>query len=113
MNLSGILPLIAEHPIYSSFLTDVRAGQSDRAPLSIYGPARTVLAASLARELGGTVIYLVARSEHARQAYEELQVWLPPANGLATVSLLSDPNSLPYERIPWSRGDFARRGSAR
>ena len=112
MNLSGILPLLAEHPIYNSFLTDVREGQSDRAPLSLYGPARAVLVASLARELGSTIIYMVARSEHARQAYEELQVWLPPASGLATVSLLADPDSLPYERIPWSRETRQARLSA-
>ncbi|MCB9154771.1 MAG: transcription-repair coupling factor [Caldilineae bacterium] len=112
MNLSGILPLLAGHPIYGSFLDEVREGQSDRAPLSIYGPARTALVASLANELRGTVIYLVARSEHARQTYEELQVWLPPADGLASVSLLADPDALPYERIPWSRETRQARLSA-
>ena len=103
MNISGILPLLATHPIYQSFLDEIRSGESDRAPLSLYGAARPALVASLALELGRPLVYLLARSEHARQAFDELQVWLPPGEGTSALHLLADPDALPYERIPWSR----------
>ena len=112
MNLSGLLPLLTSLPAYRSFLDDLLAGEPDRAPLGIYAAARPYLVAALAQAVNRVTVLLVARSEQARQVYDELQVWLPPTNGLARVQLLADPDALPYERIPWARETRQARMSA-
>lgn len=118
MNLSGLTQLLVELPAWRRFLDEARAGQHDRAPLALYGAARAFVAASLALSLERPMLYLVARSEHARQVCDELQVWLPsgeasnPAAAAAgqvgsaertPLHYFADPDSLPYERVPWSR----------
>ena len=119
MNLSGLTQLLADLPAYRRFVEDVRAGQPDRAPLALYGAARAFVVAGLFQELGRPVLYVVARSEHARQVHDELQIWLPPAaSGDASAALsmtapytratvplyyFADPDALPYERVAWSR----------
>ncbi len=85
MNLSGLLPLLGAHPAYRNFLDDLAAGKPDRLPLGIYAAARPYLVAALAEAVNRVVVLLVARSEHARQIHDELQVWLPPVAGLACV----------------------------
>ncbi|HSN76575.1 MAG TPA: transcription-repair coupling factor [Anaerolineae bacterium] len=106
MNLSGLTHLLADLPAYRRLLDDVWTGQPDRAPLTLYGPARAFIVASLVQALERPVLYVVARSEHARQAHDELQIWLPPA-GKDGRSLplyhFADPDALPYERVAWSR----------
>jgi len=118
LNLSGLTQLLVELPAWRRFLDEARAGQHDRAPLALYGAARAFVAASLALSLERPMLYLVARSEHARQVCDELQVWLPsgeasnPAAAAAgqvgsaertPLHYFADPDSLPYERVPWSR----------
>jgi len=123
LNLSGLTHLLADLPAYRQALDEVRAGQPDRAPLALYGAARTFVLAGLVQMLERPALYVVARSEHARQVHDELQVWLAPAAsasatgdasaGLsmtpsytrATVPLhyFADPDALPYERVAWSR----------
>ncbi len=105
MNLSGLTHLLADLPAYRRFLDDVRSGQPDRAPLALYGAARAFVVADLIAALNRPALYVVARSEHARQVYDELQVWLPPAGqtGALPLFLFADPDSLPYERVAWSR----------
>ncbi len=120
MNLSGLTHLLADLPAWRRFLDEARAGQLDRAPLALVGSARAFVVASLTQAVGRPVLYLVARSEHARQISEELRLWLPPAAVLSTpaasldrsrspelaqvpVYPFVDPDSLPYERVPWSR----------
>ena len=106
MNLSGLTHLLPDLPAYRRFLDEVRAGQPDRAPLALYGAARAFVVAGLVQTLNRPVLYVVARSEHARQAHDELQIWLPPA-GKEGRSLplyhFADPDALPYERVAWSR----------
>ena len=112
MNLSGLLPLFGSLPAYRTFLDDLQAGKPDRAPLGIYSAARPALVAALTQAVERVVVLLVARSEHARQVHDELHLWLPPADGLARIHLLADPDALPYERIPWSRETRQARMSA-
>jgi transcription-repair coupling factor (superfamily II helicase) len=107
LNLSGLTHLLADLPAYRHFLDEVRAGQPDRAPLALYGAARALVVAALVQTLERPALYVVARSEHARQAHDELEVWLSPAgeDGRSPVPLLhfADPDALPYERVAWSR----------
>ncbi len=117
MNLSGLTRLLADLPAYRRFLDEARTGQPDRAPLGVFGAARAFLVAGLAWDLQRPVLYLVARSEHARQAYDELRLWLPgdasatpsAASGQALsmagtpMHYFADPDPLPYERVAWSR----------
>ncbi len=107
LNLSGLTHLVVDLPAYRRFLDEVRAGQPDRAPLALYGAARAFVVAGLAQTLERPVLYVVARSEHARQVHDELQVWLPPdgKDGRTPIALhyFADPDALPYERVAWSR----------
>ncbi|MEI2690448.1 MAG: hypothetical protein V9H69_12375 [Anaerolineae bacterium] len=127
MNLSGLTQLLADLPAYRQLLDEARAGQPDRAPLALYGAARAFVAADLIPALARPTLYLVARSEHARQVVDELRVWLPSAAGDASAPAVSrtgrdasaalsmtaadavslhyfaDPDALPYERVAWSR----------
>jgi transcription-repair coupling factor (superfamily II helicase) len=104
VNLSGLTHLLADLPAYRRLLDEARAGQPDRAPLALYGAARAFVVAGLTQALARPVLYIVARSEHARQAYGELQLWLPP-HDRTTIPLhyFADPDPLPYERVAWSR----------
>jgi transcription-repair coupling factor (superfamily II helicase) len=112
MNLSGLLPLLHAAPAYQQLTAELRAGQGDRTPLAVYEAARPFLAARLAEDLGRVTVLLVARSERARQVYEDVRVWLPPRDGLQQVHLLADPDALPFERIPWARETRQARLSA-
>ncbi|MFZ2488657.1 MAG: hypothetical protein WAZ19_11090, partial [Anaerolineae bacterium] len=106
MNLSGITSLLNQLPAYRQFVQEVRAGQHDRVPLALYGAARTAVVAGLAQATQRPLLYWVARSEQARQVYDELAVWLPPSRAAAggvSRYLLADPDPLPYERVVWSR----------
>jgi transcription-repair coupling factor (superfamily II helicase) len=95
--------------------------------LALYGAARAFVVAGLFPALARPMLYVVARSEHARQVAEELRVWLPPAGRDASAELsmtgrrdasadlsmtggdvaalyyFADPDALPYERVAWSR----------
>jgi transcription-repair coupling factor (superfamily II helicase) len=115
LNLSGLTQLLADLPAYRQLLEETRAGQLDRAPLALHGAARAFVVAGMIPALARPTLYLVARSEHARQAMEELRVWLAPTGGAASAALsmtgtgavplhyLADPDALPYERVAWSR----------
>ena len=108
MNLSGLTRVILDLPAYRRFAEELAAGQQDRAPLGVYGAARAALVAALAQSSARPLLYLVARSEHARQVADELQVWLPPsgaagAGGSPALHYFADPDPLPYERVVWSR----------
>ncbi|MER2600579.1 MAG: transcription-repair coupling factor [Caldilineales bacterium] len=102
MNLSGLTAALHQLPAFQHLLDELRQGEAERAPLSLYGAARTFVVAALAQSLPRTLLYVVARSEHARQVHDELAVWLSDA-AAPTRLLLADPDSLPYERIAWSR----------
>ena len=111
VNLSGLTHLLADLPAYRRFLDELRSGQPDRAPLALYGAARAFVVASLVQAVQRPALYVVARSEHARQVCDELQVWLPH-DGMAAraddptaipLYYFADPDSLPYERVAWSR----------
>ncbi len=105
LNLSGLTHHLADLPAYRRFLDELRSGQPDRAPLALYGAARAFVVAGLIPALNRPALYVVARSEHARQVVDELQVWLPPDGqpGAAPLLYFADPDSLPYERVAWSR----------
>jgi hypothetical protein len=79
-----------------------------------------MVVAGLVQDLQRPMFYIVARSEHARQTHDELQLWLRPnepttarpsdrttarSNEPTTVPLyyFADPDPLPYERVAWSR----------
>ncbi|MCS6842911.1 MAG: transcription-repair coupling factor [Caldilineales bacterium] len=99
-------------PAYQQLRDELRAGKGDRLPLAVYEAARPYLMARLAEDLGGVVVVLAGRSERARQLYDELAAWLPLREGRSQLHLLADPDSLPYERIPWSRETRQARLSA-
>lgn len=97
MNLSGLLPLLRNLPAYQELLK----GHAD-APQKLYAAARAFVVAGAATDREGPVLVLTGTSEQARRWVERLELFLPPADEPARVSLCAEPDALPYERIPWT-----------
>ena len=108
MNLSGLLSLLNEIPTYGELLHalgDWRAKDADQpwspdsAPLGLLRAARPCLIAALQRDLGRPIVVVTARTEQATQLYSQLCLW---SGQPEAVLRFSEPDALPYERIPWA-----------
>ena len=98
MNLSGLLALANEIPAYQRLLNTLRNG--DRPPpLQILDAARPYLLSALHADLQRPLVALVARTDQARQVFLQLCDWSATPE---RVLLFPEPDSLPYERIPWT-----------
>lgn len=98
MHLSGLLNLLTDLPAYRALLTKTPAE-----PQALLTSARATVVAGLRQHCDRPIILLTARSEMANQFMAQLGSWLPPTEeGGPPVYLLSEPDALPYERIPWS-----------
>ncbi|MFZ1756818.1 MAG: CarD family transcriptional regulator, partial [Caldilineaceae bacterium] len=65
--------------------------------------ARPFLAAGLATDSSGPLVIVTGSSEQAQQWVEGIGHFLPPADeGGPSVLLYPEPDSLPFERIPWT-----------
>ncbi|MEM7124874.1 MAG: transcription-repair coupling factor [Chloroflexota bacterium] len=79
-------------------------------PQAVAHGAHPFVIAGLHRHLAQPVVVLTARSEMAQQLATQLEAWLPPVeDGGAPVYLFSEPDALPYERIPWASETRQRR----
>ena len=98
MNLSGLLPILQQHP---AFRTIVDAS-SDH-PQALAHAAHPYVIAALAAQADGPIIVLTGRAEVAHQLAERLESWLMPVeDGGPPVFLFAEPDALPFERISWS-----------
>ena len=97
MNFSGLLPILRNLPAYQELLK----GHS-HAPQKLYAAARAFVVAGAATDREGPVLILTGTSEQAQQWVERLDLFLPPTEDPAQVSLYAEPDALPYERIPWA-----------
>ena len=98
MNLSGLLPLVREIPAYHSLLEQVRHGEG-AGGLSLLAAARPYVAAALVDDLQCPAVLVMARPEQVNAAVEQLRRWLVAPE---RVLRFSEPEALPYERIPWA-----------
>ncbi|HUT18144.1 MAG TPA: transcription-repair coupling factor [Anaerolineae bacterium] len=98
MNLSGLLPLVRDVPAYRCVREQVRQG-ADGSSLSLLSAARPYVLAALIEDLQCPTVLLTARPQEVSGLVEELQRWLGTPE---RVLRFSEPEALPYERIPWS-----------
>jgi transcription-repair coupling factor (superfamily II helicase) len=98
MNLSGLLPLVREIPAYGYVREQIRQG-ADGSSLALISAARPYVLAALAEDLQCPTVLLTARPQQVNGLVEQLQRWLGTPE---RVLRFSEPEALPYERIPWS-----------
>jgi len=118
VNLSGLLSLLNEIPAYRKLLQALgegNAGDADRSwspeatPLALLRAARPFLIAALQRDLARPLLVVTARTEQAAQLHSQLQFW---SEQPAAVLRFSEPDALPYERIPWAAETIRERLTA-
>ncbi len=101
--VSGLLPLLHNHPGVRRLIADVRRGlgrDTQALPsLQVIRAARAALTAALAWALHAPVLLVAGRPERALHLYEELRRWAPEPD---RVLHFPEPGPLPYERAPWS-----------
>jgi len=113
MNLSGLLPLLAQLPPFTALTELLARDEAPAEPQAIYHAARAFVTAGLRQQRPAPLLLITARSEMAQQLHEQLALWLPPAeDGGPPLYLFADPDALPYERIAWSNDTRQRRLTA-
>ena len=107
MKLSGLLALVNRIPAYRQLLDTLlcreedglrRDGRDPLSPLQLLNSARSYLLAALHADLNRPLVVLVARTDQARQLFEQLCDWSVMQE---QVRLFPEPDTLPYERVPW------------
>jgi len=110
MNLSALLTLANRIPAYRQLLEALDSDDGERpAPLQLLNAARPYLLAALHADLNRPLVVVVARTDQARQVFQQLCNWSATPE---RVLLFPEPDALPYERIPWSRDTVRRRLTA-
>jgi transcription-repair coupling factor (superfamily II helicase) len=110
LDLSGLLTLIQDIPLYQDLLQQLREGDASASlPLGLISAARPYVVAALHRHLGQPIILLTARPERVRAWTEQLAVWLGDPR---LARPFPPPDGLPYERVPWARETVCERISA-
>ncbi len=104
MNLSGLLPLIENLPAFHSLITALRAQTTTSA--DVIESARAPVLAALSHAWNAPMVILTARSDRAKQLADELGAWMPNSDN---VFVFPEPDSLFYERMPWSTETIAAR----
>ena len=99
MDLSSLLDPIRRLPGYRALLQSIRQG--DRLPPALALPrsARVAVAAALAADVRGPVLYLAARQDRLLTLSQELAAWNPQL----PTRIFPDPDPLFYETLPWGR----------
>ncbi len=95
MKLSGLLPLIHDIPAYRELVTAIRSKQGSN-KVAVLNAAKPFLVACLYHDLRLPVLVITARSDKARQLYDQLLTW---CGDRFSIQLLPEPDALPYERL--------------
>ncbi|MEM8858347.1 MAG: transcription-repair coupling factor [Chloroflexota bacterium] len=104
MKLNDILSKIKELPAWGVFAKDL-ANRGDIFPVGLPKAAQIPVAAALANDQDGPIIFLTGRIENVPILTQELQTWLGEE---FEVSRFPEPTPLPFDRAPW--GENARQG---
>lgn len=102
MKLQGLLSLLQHHPAYQALLTTLAEETPSRPVesrfLGIPRNARPFVVAGLSQHTQKPIMLITARPERALEMYSQIRQWIPSAN----VYHFAEPDSLPYEKVPWS-----------
>lgn len=101
INLSPLLKLFNQIPAYNQFADALHDGELTEAmqqPLGVLTAARPALLATLHADLQRPMLFITARADRARVLTEQIQIW---ATEPADIHRLPDPDSLPFEKVPW------------
>jgi transcription-repair coupling factor (superfamily II helicase) len=79
-------------------MAEIRQGEVE-GHLSLLRAARPYLVAALEQDLRAPIVWVMARPEQVSSTIDQLRQWLPHPE---SVLRFSEPEALPYERIPWS-----------
>jgi transcription-repair coupling factor (superfamily II helicase) len=99
MDLSALLGPIRQLDGYRALLDRLREGLAPARAPALPRSARTAVAAALASDLPGPVLYLTARQDRLLTLSQELAVWNPQL----PVRAVPEPDPLFYEMLPWGR----------
>ena len=92
MNLSCLLSLLKEVPIYRRLMEQLLATKGEQRIL-ILNAAKPYFIAALYEELGLPLMVVTAQPENARRLYEQLQVWCSSSANLYRFPELDFPPS--------------------
>jgi transcription-repair coupling factor (superfamily II helicase) len=94
MDLTKLLALIAEMPVYRQLLDKLK--QSDaRTEAIVIDAAKPYLITALYQSLRLPMVVVTSQPEKTRRLYEQLLAW----SNSSQIKLLPEPDALPYERI--------------
>ncbi|MDX1994230.1 MAG: transcription-repair coupling factor [bacterium] len=102
MQLTGLLQLLREDRRYLDFVERLRKGQTQAYNATILRAARPFLAAALAQDWDGPVLFLTSQSKRAHNVTGQLPVWLDGSDATRPILRFSEPTPHFYERVPWS-----------
>jgi transcription-repair coupling factor (superfamily II helicase) len=99
MNVSGLLSLFDQLPVYRSLIADLEQRRRV-APLGLLRSAQPALLAALMRDLDRPLLIVVGQVEQATGLTESLRAWSDTPDRIIRL-----PEPLPhfFERAPWSR----------
>jgi transcription-repair coupling factor (superfamily II helicase) len=115
VKLAGLLACINHISAYRRLIKDLRGSSQRpdslrmdrfRQPLHLLAAARPYVAAALHQDLKRPLMLITGKAERAQQLYEELRNW---ASDPEAVLRFSEPDALPYERVPWSSATIEQR----
>ncbi|HJX70099.1 MAG TPA: CarD family transcriptional regulator, partial [Dehalococcoidia bacterium] len=95
MNLSGLIPLIAEMPAYSQLVRKL-GGRGGEHRVAVIDAAKPYLVAALHKELRLQMLWIVPSTEAAKKLYEHLLVW---CDSETRIMWFPEPDALPYEHL--------------
>ena len=109
MKLAGLLDCLKCIPAYCHLIEDLRGlsqGPDGPQPLHLLAAARPYVATALHHHLNQPLVLITGKAERARQLYEEIRIWTSDQEAILR---FSEPDPLPYERIPWSAATTQQR----
>jgi len=94
MDLSQLLHLIEEMPVYRQFVEALRQHDASTR-VAVLDAAKPYVIAALYHSLRLPMLVITAQPENSRKLYEQLLIW----RGSTQVKLFPEPDALPYEHI--------------
>ncbi|HSH01793.1 MAG TPA: transcription-repair coupling factor [Anaerolineae bacterium] len=107
MNVTGILQILEQLPVYEELLEQLKAG-AEAGPLDLPTSFQAAFLAHLHRSLDVPILFVTGEVSGVSSWQQALEAWLPPTGGPWR---WPEPTPLPYERGPWS--ERSRQGRIR